>query len=99
MVNHPNRRRKASTATAAAPLHDHEHDYSALLGGVRAAFERTGGAKLFLTHVEGLNDLYLNSLPGERQVHNCCACRRFIERYGSLVTISEGGETMPAMWS
>jgi hypothetical protein len=41
----------------------------------------------------------LDSLPAERQVHNCHACRRFIEVYGGLVAIDgKTGETVPAMW-
>lgn len=98
MTPHPNRKRKTATKTAA--FHSHERDYSALLIGVRSSFEATIGnrAKLFLTNADGLNELYLDSLPSERQHHNCSACRRFIERYGSLVTIAESGETIPAMW-
>ena len=97
MINHPNRSRprKAKTATSTTPNHD--HDYSALLSGVRASFEATiaNGERLFVTDADGLNDLYLDSLPSERQHHNCSACRRFIERYGNLATILETGETAP----
>lgn len=96
MANHPNRRKAATTSE-----HDHEHDYSALLIGVRASFDAVALAhtRLFLTYADGLNDLYLDSLPSERQVHNCHACRRFIEVYGGLVAITEAGEAIPAMWS
>src|SRR5690606_7921028 len=80
----------------------HEHDYSALLDSVRQSFQAIiGGIQggLFMTDAEGLNDLYLDSLPSERQVHNCHACRRFIEVYGGLVAINDEGETVPAMWN
>lgn len=102
MINHPNRRRKTKEKVAAvSATHNHDHDYSALLMGVRGSFAAiTGGhAKLFLTDADGLNDLYLNSLLSERQVHNCHCCRRFIGTYGNLVAISDAGETIPAMWN
>lgn len=99
MPNHPARRRVAIDRAALAKAHDHEHDYSALLLGVRAAFEdMVTHTRLFMTDAVGLNDLYLDSLPQERQSHNCHACRRFIELYGGLVAIAEDGETIPAMW-
>jgi hypothetical protein len=54
---------------------------------------------LFTTDAAGLWDAYLASFPeGERQFHNCNACRHFVERYGGLVRISENGETTSAMW-
>ncbi len=95
------RRRVVSVERAAIEkAHDHEHDYSALLLGVRAAFEVVSGhTRLFLTDATGLNDIYLDTLPQERQTHDCHACRRFIETYGSLVAIAENGETTPALWS
>lgn len=102
MVNHPNRsirKKKAAVGTVSSGTHD--HDYSGLLRGVAAWFGAItpGYTKLFMTDARGLNDLYLDSLPGERQVHNCHACRRFIETYGALVTINENGETSPVMWA
>lgn len=69
--------------------------------GVRRSFY-TGvadGSHLFQTDATGLFELYLAALPGHRQQHNCTACRRFIERFGALVTIRENGETDPVMWS
>ena len=100
MVNHPNRKRAAKlkvTATA----HNHEHDYSSLLTGVTASFAAAvaSGGSLFQTNAEGLFDLYLDSMPSERQVHNCHCCRRFIATYGGLVTIGTDGSTTPAMWA
>ena len=103
MVNHPNRRRsvKEKAVSTSALIHNHDHDYSALLIGVRASFGAavTSGARLFATDADGLNDLYLDSLPSERQVHNCHCCKRFIGTYGNLVTIAEDGETVPVMWN
>lgn len=42
---------------------------------------------------------YLGAFPAsERQHHNCTACRRFIERFGGLVTIDDDGLTVPVFW-
>lgn len=99
MRNHPARSRVAIDRAAIAKSHDHDFDYSALLIGVRAAFDAIRDhRRLFLTDAGGLNDIYLDTLPQERQEHNCYACRRFIETYGGLVAINEGGETIPVMW-
>ncbi len=54
--------------------------------------------RLFTTDAEGLNALYLDSLPAERQAHNCHACRQFLERYGGLVAITKVGDAIPVMW-
>lgn len=100
MINHPNRRPVRKTKTAPTIQHNHDHDYSALLISARAAFDAAMKDKprLFLTDAEGLNVTYLDNLPGERQVHDCSACRRFIETYGGLVAITATGETIPVMW-
>lgn len=118
MVNHPNRQKRharankraavaiAQTVRAprrpAAPRHDHDRDYSALLGGVKAAFASvTAGSvgPLFRTDAAGLYEMYLDRLPArERQVHNCHSCRRFIEAYGGLVHVTAEGKTWPVMW-
>lgn len=102
MVNHPKQsKRDAVALSAAAVEHNHEHDYSALLSGVRASFDAIASEhpQLFLTNADGLNDLYLDSLPSERQVHTCHACKRFIGTFGNLVAITEAGDTVPAMWN
>jgi hypothetical protein len=87
-------------AVAWAAAHDHGHDYSSLLEGVRTSFSAAAThSHLFATGAAGLNELYLDSLPALRQLHNCSACRNFIRLYGGLVGITEGGETVPAMWN
>lgn len=59
----------------------------------------TSAGALFMTDAVGLWDAYLASFPDdERQFHNCNACRHFVERYGGLVTISEDGIPMTALW-
>jgi hypothetical protein len=103
MRSHQNRSRVSQRAMASAieKSHDHEHDYSGLLRGVRASFAaevtKSSGV-LFQTDADGLNDLYLDSLPSYRQVHNCHACRHFLQRYGGLAAIYEDGSVRPAMW-
>lgn len=101
MANHPSRSKaaKQKAAVQSVPDHDHEHDYSDLLDWVRGSFDSTAKmGPLFQTDATGLNDIYLDHLPSHRQVHNCTACRRFIETYGGLAAVDDFGELMPAMW-
>lgn len=57
------------------------------------------GSPLFATRAVDLFDLYLESFPdAERQHHNCHACKRFLNRYGGLVTIDEAGNVTSALW-
>lgn len=93
MVNHPNRKRKI-----AAYSHDHDADYVALLDSVKATFSLAARAPLFATGLE-LNETYLSHLGSERGMHDCSACRRFINAFGGLVTISEDGHTASAIWN
>lgn len=54
---------------------------------------------LFTTDATGLFSLFLANLPDEhRQHYTCSACRRFVERYGGLVTIDSTGKQTPAVW-
>jgi hypothetical protein len=55
--------------------------------------------RLFTTDAEGLWEEYLRQAPGgARQSRTCNCCRHFIQRFGSLVTISETGEMESAIW-
>lgn len=56
------------------------------------------GTPLFTTNAEGLWETYLSSLPANRQHYNCHACRRFIEKYGGLVTIDKDGGKEAMLW-
>jgi hypothetical protein len=88
----------------AAPRGNHEDSsHDEFLERINARFLancENGKKPMFTTDAEGLWDLYLDSFsdPSDRQHHNCRSCRNFIERYGSLVTIGEGGTTSPAIW-
>ena len=43
----------------------------------------------------GLFDTFLDNLPeGERQFHNCQACRRFTDAFGGLVTVDASRKNM-----
>lgn len=84
----------------ALPVHD--TDYAVFLDGVQSGRERAslvGDGHLFVTDAADLFTLYLDALPGDRHVHTCHACRRFIETYGGLVAINTDGWLVPAMWS
>lgn len=74
-------------------------DYQRFLGAFRtAAMEHQG--PLFTTDATGLWDLYLSAFEGDAKQHHVChACRRFIEGYGSLVTIGIDGKQTPFLWS
>lgn len=54
---------------------------------------------LFTTDAGGLFDAYLAGIPEHlRQHYNCHCCRRFIERYGSLVRLNLGGDMHPVIF-
>lgn len=82
-------------------------EYDAFLKRVEARFAenvRGGDEPLFMTAADHLPpnhlfSLYLCALPVDRaQHHNCQACRKFINTFGGLVTISDDGKTHSAMW-
>lgn len=95
---------QSTSATAVKRDNSEDHEYDAYIGRIAERFKlRTENEPLFTTdaykrHDTSLWDAYLNSFPpDERQFHNCSACRHFIQRYGSLVTIKDG-RTFPAVW-
>lgn len=106
MVNHPNRKPRASRTAAAVVStqceHDHDRDYSALLDAVHICFNVTTQLStyghLFTTDAAGLWEIYLGAMGSERQVHDCHACRHFVERFGGMVAIDATGRLHPAMW-
>lgn len=56
--------------------------------------------KLFTTKCEGLFDVYLENLPQEaRKRYNCSTCRKFVNKYGGLVAISDTGKIESAIWN
>lgn len=78
------------------PLDAHD-DYQPMLDAVTKTFASVKRNPLFTTDAEDLWKTWLSYLPDdEQQHHNCHACRRFVERYGGLVTISDDGDISPA---
>lgn len=95
--------RDTAMQTACNVGNSSDHEYDEFLYRLNKRFLENcgnGSRPLFTTDTKSLWDLYLDSFtdPAERQYHNCHACRHFIERFGSLVTISDDGLTMPAIW-
>jgi hypothetical protein len=91
----------AKALDALAPARD--HDYADLIKAVERSFRaRTADAAvLFKTNTRSVFEAYLGALPGDsddRQVHDCHACRHFLERYGDLVTVDGKGVLVPVMW-
>ena len=78
--------------------------YQELLNAVSARFlSRTTREKkppiLFSTVVPNLFDIFLGALsPDLRLVQQCGTCRKFTERYGSLVEVEPNGKTTPLLW-
>jgi hypothetical protein len=54
---------------------------------------------VFTTNLD-LWDAYLDSFPdaATRQHHNCRCCRKFIQKYGGLVRITDSGKLVSAVW-
>ena len=89
----------ASTETVSTSSEDDQ--YQQLLAHVRDRFAGATTAKpaLFTTNATGLFDAFLGALSTDRRQHYTCnACRRFVDRFGGLVTIAADGSTSPVMW-
>jgi len=74
-------------------------EFPGLLAAVQRRFAAHAEGPLFFTEVTGLWPLFLEHIPaGLRQNYTCNACRHFVERYGSLVTIDDKGRLQSALW-
>lgn len=62
-----------------------------------AAVKPASGA-LFVTDAD-LTETYLECVHGEREVHDCYTCKRFLKAFGSVATVSEDGHVTSAIWS
>lgn len=90
-----------STTTDTDIRRNDDDEYKAFLESIRARFAGvTGGAPpLFTTTATGLFEAFLSALPEDRRQHyTCSACRRFIVRFGGLVTISPDGAQTSVLW-
>jgi hypothetical protein len=78
--------------------------YEALLTSVRSRFKaitskKDGKSSLFSTTTPDLYDAYLGGLaPEHRQLSTCATCRKFVTRYGGLVSVGPDGKTIPVLW-
>ena len=75
--------------------------YEKFSAGIGVAFARNAGdeAALFTTNAPDLFDIFLANVPEDgRQHYTCHACRKFVDTYGGLVSISPDGDTVPVMW-
>jgi hypothetical protein len=75
--------------------------YETFLSSVRAHFASAveASAQLFTTDASSLWDLYLDNAPAEsRSIRTCSACKKFVARFGGLVTIAADGSIAPAVW-
>lgn len=79
-----------------------DDEYEVFLSQIQGDFSDTiakYGGKLFTTDAVELFDTFLGALPVEvRQHYTCNACRRFVDGFGGLVTITSDGKTIPVMW-
>lgn len=88
-------------ATQGSTTDHHAEQYDVLVKRMQAAFLQATLAKqdrLYTTDADNLYEVYLSSLPEDRQYHTCHCCKNFIERFGGLVTIDENGIQKSAMW-
>lgn len=70
--------------------------FSALL---RERFTPFAQSPLFTTDATGLFEAFLAYLPvAYRQHYTCNACRRFIDTFGGVVSISSTGKTESVLW-
>jgi hypothetical protein len=88
-----------SERVSEADNHHKNDGYEEFEQSVTTRLASFGDDPLFTTDASNLWNMYLEGLPeADRQHYNCHACRTFIERYGGLVVIDEGGQTHSAIW-
>lgn len=51
------------------------------------------------TSARGLWTAYLDNLPGDRQLHDCRACRHFIETFGAIAVVAPNGTLISPLWA
>lgn len=81
----------------------YDRDYEDFMSQFQTRFTsliNNGVEPLFTVECDGLWDLYLSGFTDadERQHHNCYCCKRFIEQYGGIVTISDDGLHSSVLW-
>lgn len=80
--------------------HQHSDDYDSFIQRINDRFNALTGP-VFETDASDLYAAYLASFRidnGDRQYHTCSCCKQFIERFGSLATVDDAGQLVPALW-
>lgn len=97
-----------TTVSTDLPNEPHNEDYEGFLAALEEQFVTATKSASFLFTVEprtfpAAKDLFtafLDALPASRRQHYTCnTCRRFVNRFGPLVTIDEHGHATPVLWS
>lgn len=96
-----NRERMEELGLASSCQTNDSDGYELFLLAVRDRFAEAtkDNPHLFRTDASGLFEEFLWALPERSKQHYTCrACRRFVEHFGGLVSISENGKQTPVMW-
>jgi hypothetical protein len=91
----------ANRASHSSPTSLPDDGYETFLAAARAHFVAAieKSPQLFTTDATGLWELYLDNAPAEsRSIRTCSACKKFVTRFGGLVTISNDGSIASAFW-
>ena len=91
----------SKTASVIIGRNTDAENFQTLIESVRASFAKAVGNEtvLFTTDAENLYDIILENVPAEqKRLYSCNTCKQFVNRFGGLVTISDGGEIHPVMW-
>jgi hypothetical protein len=82
-----------------------EPEYDTFLAALQRRFDCMAPREepVFVTQAvadgSSLFDVYLHAIPArDRQYYNCSACRRFVNQFGSLVTIDVNGQQWSVFW-
>ncbi len=75
-------------------------EFPGLLAALRCRFAAHAEGPLFFTAATELWACFLENLPPAlRQIYTCSACRHFVERFGSLVSVDDTGLLTSALWA
>jgi hypothetical protein len=87
-----------TTRTSLHAVADVEDGYDDFEKAVQSAVIKATSGPLFTTDADDLFETYLAAIPEERRQHyNCRTCKRFIESFGSLVSIAADGSSV-SIW-
>jgi len=74
-------------------------EFPEVLESIHRRFAEHAEGPLLVTEAMGLWEIFLETIPPELQaVYACTTCRRFITRYGAMVTVDDGGQLSAALW-